>query len=134
MLPGSLRMTYRGLPPEICRRPESIVSARKLLLGLLYLLFASAAPCQDTLSVLGDRTCGAWTESRKNPDSSDYRTAESWLLGFLSGQAAMGYILPKETHAEAVTRWMDEYCQSHPLESISTGGQDLFWELRGKKN
>jgi hypothetical protein len=57
----------------------------------------------------------------------------SWLLGYLSALNLWGVIGHKdalaETDAAGLCAWMDNYCRSHPMETIATGADQLAREL-----
>jgi hypothetical protein len=71
----------------------------------------------DSIGV-GASACGSWAAGR--PDGR-----EVWILGFLSGVGfATNEADPLSGRApKAVWAWMDNYCQTHPLEKIEKVGE-----------
>ena len=70
----------------------------------------------------GTKSCGAWTEDRRTPDTHAAFQDMQWVLGFLSGVGFMGQgeIDPLNgLDAHAVWAWIDNYCRDHPLSRIS---------------
>jgi hypothetical protein len=70
----------------------------------------------------GTDSCGNWTAARHDLQSSG---VEQWFLGFLSGvgfDAVDGTDPLKRQDADAVWRWLDSYCQAHPLDRITRAG------------
>lgn len=63
---------------------------------------------------------------------SIYDLDESWVAGFVSGVGAAGFGPLRKTDAAALTTFMDQYCQAHPLESISSAARRLVAELAGQ--
>jgi hypothetical protein len=112
------------------------------LMGIVFVLIGTVAgsPQERTTGVLGvgNNSCGSWGEARHSlgllPD-----VYAGWVAGFLSGansilansvdhidtlkQAAI------ETDAKGLLAWIDNYCQSHPLNSVSQAADALGAEL-----
>jgi hypothetical protein len=73
---------------------------------------------------MGSQSCGTWTAGRRDRQALG---SEQWILGFLSG---IGYVslVPNGTNplegtdAKGVWAWVDNYCQTHPLDPIITAG------------
>jgi hypothetical protein len=77
----------------------------------------------------GNASCGSWVS-----DTSELIRAakQAWVLGFLSGVGYAGVSLNK-TDSDAVSVWMNNYCQAHPLDTISVGAKALVDELTARK-
>jgi hypothetical protein len=82
---------------------------------------------------VGTGSCGTWTAARRDRRALLY---EQWILGFLSGEGAASAVLAdgrdnplNGMDAEGVWAWIDTYCQVHPLDQISRGGQKLGQKL-----
>ena len=108
-------------------------------LVLLLLACCLAQPVFGQVS-FGSRDCGHWI---KRTDSVTAKVVtEAWLTGYLSGLNWMHSVndpkgkipdpLNKVNSAEQMFLWMDNYCRKNPLNSASTGAQDLFIELMKK--
>ncbi|MGA8195347.1 MAG: hypothetical protein WB902_18475 [Acetobacteraceae bacterium] len=70
----------------------------------------------------GTDSCGNWTAARHELQASG---VEQWFLGFLSGvgfDAVDGTDPLKRQDADGVWRWLDSYCQAHPLDRITRAG------------
>src|SRR5712672_529179 len=67
----------------------------------------------------GAQSCGKWTQERQGRNDME---VGAWALGFVSGANAMETNIDflERTDAAAVLTWVDNYCQSHPLDEIST--------------
>jgi hypothetical protein len=76
--------------------------------------------------------CGLWVAARKK-DRAD--ALENWLIGTLDGMAIGTdkdfWRKGGQVSREAVFLWMDNYCQSHPLNSVISGTDTLFRERTG---
>ena len=93
-----------------------------------------------TVGPAGTSSCGSWTESRR--DNSKYGFVltsgyENWVLGFLSGANNALTIehhadILKNTDLDSVWAWVNNYCQSHPMDQISTAIEHLVVELDRK--
>ena len=95
---------------------------------------AAAAPDRDgnyrSLGP-GNASCGEWTKERKsNIHSAQAR--QSWVLGYLTAINLYGpwsYDVTKGTDREGLMAWIDNYCASHPLESVAKTMEQLILEL-----
>ena len=75
----------------------------------------------------GATTCETWLAQR--PRNS--KAAEAWLLGYLSGLAQeRDRDLPNVMDDEAMFRWADDYCRSHPKATAAVVGVQLMSKLR----
>jgi hypothetical protein len=93
------------------------------------ILFAAASSAQQWPKYLlgpGVSSCGTWTADQRNDTNHDfYYVDEAWVLGFLSG---IGVGDPNSNplrglDSNAVTAWIDNYCQAHPLVAIATAAE-----------
>ena len=75
---------------------------------------------------VGADSCETWTAARHAGGGG---LVEQWILGFVSGVSATGYVTHlaplAETHAEGVLAWIDSYCQAHPAETLSHAGLEF---------
>jgi hypothetical protein len=102
--------------------------------------FATLSQEHKTVTVLGagNRSCGSWTQARRAGGVLT-DTYQSWVAGFLSGsnsviatddlkidilegQAKLG-------DAQGIYAAIDNYCQSHPLNSIAEAADVVGGEL-----
>lgn len=84
--------------------------------------------------VFGEISCGKWdkTSTAKfgTDEAWDKIAHRIWLTGFLSGAAFSSNIdVLKNTDAESVYLWMDNYCRSHSLDTVTAGANALLIEL-----
>lgn len=86
----------------------------------------SPPPTKFIVYGYGTASCGAWTAGRQNETIFQLRSA--WIEGFVSGAGWYGAKM-KEVDQDAINAWMDQYCGSHPLESISMASQALVRTL-----
>ena len=102
-----------------------------ICIALVTLPFVNSV--QAEVEVRGARSCGSWIESRKE-DGWPSRTAQAWLVGFLSGMALES---DKDvllgTDNLSIFAWMDKHCNENPLSSLTSGGMALFPELARQK-
>ena len=85
----------------------------------------------------GARSCGEWIENRKKNNDIIYM---SWIQGFISSYNLYVYtrknpngILGNADH-NAIAVWMDNYCQSNPLNTLGVGTVDLIDDLKSRAN
>lgn len=84
--------------------------------------------------VFGMPDCGQWLVK----DSTFKVNDRAWLLGYMGGLNVMGNLsdgkdqLKKINSAEQIFAWMDNFCQKNPLRTVSSGGFELFIELKAK--
>ena len=102
------------------------------------LLFSVAQPCISSTSIttLGDIDCGSWLDHRAHPDGFAALNDEAYLNGILTGINATatqgGFItdpLSKLKNGNQAWFWVDNYCKSHPLDTISNAGVMLINQL-----
>jgi hypothetical protein len=81
----------------------------------------------------GGKSCGTWTELRKSPMKAEYY--EGWVGGFLSGVNWVTTvhnkinILGKPVDPDGLFAWVDNYCATNPLNTISQAANALGMEL-----
>jgi hypothetical protein len=80
----------------------------------------------------GGVDCGKWTQVKSQTD-------RSWLLGFMSGLNLQNELLTNDksdplakVSAHQLWAWMDNYCQTNPLNTVVQGGFELLSELKKK--
>jgi len=92
---------------------------------------AQAQNLDTPRTVLGPlATCGAWTEARANKASPLVVQLRNFALGFVSG-ANFHYEndFLKGIDVDAVSAWLDNYCQQHPLQPFIQSASALTLEL-----
>jgi hypothetical protein len=97
-------------------------------------LAANGASGQQTYTAIGagNSSCGAWTMERRPPyDGAALNT--QWVVGFLSGVGFMGKSegvdpLRGVVDPNAVVAWIDNWCSSHPLNSIAEAAAAFRYE------
>jgi hypothetical protein len=79
----------------------------------------------------GTSTCGSWSANRRSKSQLWYSQG-NWVLGFLSGVGFIGiqngYNPLHGLDAGAVSSWLDNYCQAHPLEPLAAAAEALVAE------
>jgi hypothetical protein len=87
----------------------------------------------DQVMVLGHGTlsCGVWLNERRNrTPRADAMT--TWANGFLTGlQTTSPRAIPSQQARDREGRdaWLDQYCQTHPLDTWSVAVLQLFFVL-----
>jgi hypothetical protein len=108
----------------------------KISTALLGLMLLSTPALSQTYFGPGDKSCGSWTE--RHADTAIAAVFDMWLLGFVSGintSETLSLNRPdilKATDAKGIIGWMDNYCASHPLDSVMSAAIKLIGELRKK--
>jgi hypothetical protein len=117
------------------------MNAWRLLPVALILIQIGTAKAQDTFAVIGfgSTSCGSWTAARRAVNTATAVGYEQWVLGFVAGvpeggvlgsfvtsgrTARMGPL--KNTDAQVVWGWIDNYCASHPLETVKRAAAELI--------
>lgn len=101
---------------------------------LLLMLILATGSAHSQVSIEGSVSdCGQWVAARKTDRAMAF---EHYALGILAGMSMATnkeFWRAKGTNVsrEAVYLWIDNYCQSHPLDSIVTGVNALFRERSG---
>jgi hypothetical protein len=97
---------------------------------ILSLVFSNVPANAYTIYGAGAKSCGTWTDVRKNKNSYSH---VSWVLGFVSSYGYYGDKNLKEVDYQAMYSWMDNYCQASPLNRISDGAKKLVEALTIKE-
>ena len=107
-----------------------------LLVGCLLLassIIAVSAPLEGAVEARQTPSCGEWVSHREKSDTLALGNT-SWLLGYLSGLAVgRGKDFLSGTDNGSIHKWMDNYCRTHPLRDVGSGGIALAAELTRKK-
>jgi hypothetical protein len=110
-----------------------------VLTAAILCLGANSSAGAELSSVVGvgNKSCGAWTAARRS-QTMLADVYEGWIAGFLTGANS---IISNTEHidtlaeiiahrdAEGIWAWIDNYCQSYPLDSIATAADKLGAEL-----
>lgn len=109
-------------------------TACRAALSLLFLGVATTSPSQQTHYFYGAglESCGSWTAMRRLEKTSNYYADVAWIQGFLSAAGAYFLTAPRETDADAIDGFVDNYCRDHPLEKLSLAAHALVNELGGR--
>lgn len=96
--------------------------------AILILLSATAA---NAVMISGDTDCGQWVKGRRTNGSD---ILEGYVTGALNGmaiakQAEFWHAGGKSISRDAAFLWIDNYCQSHPLDGL----MDAIFALFGKR-
>ena len=105
-------------------------------LMLLLVIFATGFSANgNAVTVRGAVGCQEWVEKGIDKQSAGYKAYGFWLLGNLSGFAeATNDDFLKSTEDGFIFAWMDNYCESNPVNSISEGAVMLYKDLKKKKH
>jgi len=86
----------------------------------------TTAQTKYTVYGSGTISCGKWTATT----SRTLRNLDvAWVLGFVSGAGYTGIDL-KHTDNDAMEKWVDVYCASHPLDDLALAAAQLVKALR----
>jgi len=106
---------------------------------VLIISFSAMSNAQQ-VTVLGNTSCGEWVGTRATKDqpgisNNAWLIDKAWLNGFLSGinVGDLSHDLLKNADNESIYLWLDNYCNSNPLGSVSEGAAILSRELSKKK-
>jgi hypothetical protein len=105
---------------------------RSLILAAMVLIYANGqASAQERFAFgQGATSCGSWTQARQ-ARSPVARVSAQWVAGYLSGRnvEATGPDALIGSDFDGLMAWIDNYCQSKPLEPLVTAAAQLFQEL-----
>ena len=93
---------------------------------------ASAQRPQYTVVGFGGDSCGTWIEARGKGRST---AMQYWALGFVSGANTFrieGNDFVKDTDANAIWVWLDNFCRSRPLELFGSAVDQLAVDLKAR--
>ena len=112
------------------------MNSSSLLVGCLLLASSTIAVSSSLDGGVEARqapSCGGWISHRDKSDTLALGNT-SWLLGYLSGLAvSRGKDFLAGTDNGSIYKWMDNYCRTHPLRDVGSGGIALAAELTKKK-
>lgn len=84
---------------------------------------------------VGTKTCGAWTEA-KLTNKERAETFQSWVHAFITGAAygREGLDIRRDVkfEAEALTAWVDKYCEANPLMTVERAAVALLDHIAGE--
>ena len=111
---------------------------RKISLAAMMLIAANvqgtAAEGRAVMG-MGMQSCGAWTKARQPSNAYERTRFRSWLAGYVSAMNldpnTPDVLL--DTDFEALSAWVDNYCQSNPLRQVATAADRLMDELRSRR-
>ena len=100
---------------------------------LIVLLLCDTA---DAAVIFGSHDCGQWLNRQRGRAHS-----ETWVLGYLSGlnvahdQAGFGPRDPLDflNSPDQAFAWLDNFCQANPLRKLDGAANELFKELKVRK-
>jgi len=113
---------------------------RTILVAAILLGATCPAAAIDSKGVYGVRgsgtsSCGTWVQEHRSSSLTSL-LEDAWLLGYVT---AYNYWTLKgstdvvgETDAPGMVAAMTQYCENHPLDSISAAAVDLIIQLRLK--
>lgn len=110
---------------------------RTLVMALILAFCGSAAPAQPyKVHGPGALPCTTWSAYRTAGPMALYVPLETWVQGYVSAINGIGAInghgagYPIEDSDERWFRWLDDYCVSHPSDSLSTSTVALLHALQ----
>jgi hypothetical protein len=101
----------------------------RLMLIVVAMMFSTNS---NALIVMGNPSCGQWVKDRalQAGDQTDALINKAWLVGYLSGLATSKRInFLKNSEAESIYLFMDNYCQKNPLNYVDNGADELAADL-----
>lgn len=83
---------------------------------------------------VGTKTCGAWTDARlTNKERAE--TFQSWVHAFMTGagyeREGLDIRRGVKFEAEALTAWVDRYCEANPLMTVERAAVALLDHIAG---
>lgn len=104
----------------------------KLLVVFAFTLLVSGEVQAEIVTIygFGVASCGDWIEDRK---SGEYHAATQWVLGTMSAIGRYTNRVLTKTNVNAITAWMDNYCQKNPLVEFHDGVHELVVVLTKNK-
>lgn len=90
----------------------------------------------SAVQIIGGASCGKWIERHEASDKAPWPAVatENWLIGYLSGIALHSKKdILRDADTASLVLWMTNYCNENPLNNISDGAQDLYFELKNKR-
>jgi hypothetical protein len=113
---------------------------RALFIGVLIVLSGGLpASSQSVISANPPWSCGRWTQERSQPLSRERAQQEYWIIGYVSGfnvarnEWAQSFVdLLEGIDAAGVYGWIDNYCQSNPIEPVNMGVSMFVLEVTGR--
>ena len=76
-------------------------------------------------------SCGGWITARRSQSGMALQF-QAWVIGFLTGRATAGADredLLRGMDSPSAFVWIDNYCQSHPLDRLWQAADALVLEL-----
>lgn len=118
---------------------------RAAIMTLSLLLTLRSAHAQFMVHGVGTKSCGEFIRVMDHYESDDSDRVDrlmmiSWVDGFLThynGASADTVDILGGTDIEGATRWLYNYCRSHPITSLSNATQALvlaLWPTRTTEN
>lgn len=104
-----------------------------LFLAALTLSAANSTAVEYAILGAGGRPCGSWLKAR-GESSPESAIMQSWLLGYVTSINAHELTITKDiaedTDPDGMFVWIDNYCASHPLDSVARAAASLTGVLR----
>ena len=106
-----------------------------LVFGLVLLLAfvgANAADKDGRYVVQGVTSCGKYIEETKNKNGWSYTATLNWVAGYITATNRFmpdTYSILGNSDIDSAMLWLENYCRSNPLKSISSGMTDLVIEI-----
>jgi hypothetical protein len=99
-------------------------------IGITLMLTSANAASNTTVLGAGAVSCGTWLEHRRDDHDSEFLV--SWVLGYISAlnqTISYSHNLTRGTDTGGITAWVDNYCATHPLDSLAAASTQLGVEL-----
>jgi hypothetical protein len=107
--------------------------AAVLLLAVLALPATPSTAGEYAILGAGGRPCDSWLQARGEA-SPEGAIMQSWLLGYVTSINAHELTITKDiaegTNPDGMFVWIDNYCASHPLDSVARAAASLTGVLR----
>jgi hypothetical protein len=107
----------------------------KLTMVALIAFLVPAAANANTIMGEGFASCGQWTKASAEPQGAVAFAMGAWVRGYLTAQALAATSenhypdILRDTDADAVMAWVDNYCAKNPLDKIVDATGHLVLEL-----
>jgi hypothetical protein len=84
----------------------------------------------------GNQSCGSWLQARRS-ESWPALVQQGWLSGYVTAfnnYASRNGNISAGTDVDGLFAWVDNYCQSHPLDSLFGAGGALIRDPIGVRD
>jgi hypothetical protein len=108
----------------------------RTLIFCCFVIVALASPASaDKKAIYDYGSCGSWTEARAK-GLPYYLPKRAWVQGYISALNIWDvrgvFDIIEGTDKDAITAWLDSYCQQHPIDHIADAAAKLADDLTAR--